>query len=107
MTDRYRVDLSVDARDDLRRLYEFLLLRELERQAPDLNVADRALAAIGSAIATLERLPFGFRRAGGSPFLREIVIPFGGFGYVALYEIVDDRTVVVVAIRHQREEDFR
>ena len=30
----------------------------------------------------------------------------GANGYVALFEIEDNQTVTVLAIRHQREEDF-
>jgi hypothetical protein len=37
---------------------------------------------------------------------REILIPFGHSGDVALFEVEDDRTVTVAAIRHQREEDY-
>lgn len=54
-----------------------------------------------------ETMPFGCRKADDSnPFLRELVIPFGAAGYVVLIEIEDDETVAVLAIRHQREEDF-
>jgi len=41
-----------------------------------------------------------------SPFLRELVIPFGGTGYVALSEIAGNSTVVIAAVRHQREDDY-
>ena len=34
--------------------------------------------------------------------MRELVIPFGVAGYVALYVVIGER-VVVLAIRHQRE----
>jgi hypothetical protein len=37
---------------------------------------------------------------------RELLIPFGHSGYVALFEIDDARTVTVTAVRHQREEDY-
>jgi hypothetical protein len=37
---------------------------------------------------------------------RELIIPFGGAGYVALYEIVSESKVVLLAIRHQLEEDY-
>ena len=37
---------------------------------------------------------------------REIIVPFGAAGYVVLFEIVDN-VVVVGAVRHQREEDYR
>jgi mRNA-degrading endonuclease RelE of RelBE toxin-antitoxin system len=34
------------------------------------------------------------------------VISFGASGYVALFEIDDATTVTVLAVRHQREEDY-
>jgi plasmid stabilization system protein ParE len=37
---------------------------------------------------------------------RELVIPFGHAGYVALFEVVDPTLVVVAAVRHQREDDY-
>ena len=36
----------------------------------------------------------------------ELIIPVGATGYVALYEIVSPSKVVVLALRHQREEDY-
>jgi len=35
-----------------------------------------------------------------------LIIPFGATGYVALCEIASASTVVVLAVRHQREEDY-
>jgi len=40
------------------------------------------------------------------PRWRELLIPLGHFGYVSLFEIDDERTVTVTAVRHQREEDY-
>ena len=37
---------------------------------------------------------------------RELVVPFGNTGYLALFEIVSASKVVVLAARHQREEDY-
>ncbi|HDR8961251.1 MULTISPECIES: type II toxin-antitoxin system RelE/ParE family toxin [Burkholderia] len=66
-----------------------------------------AAAAIVSGIVTLESSPFTCRKAHPSmPFLRELLIPFGASGYVALFEIDDSRTVTVLAVRHQRESDY-
>lgn len=39
--------------------------------------------------------------------LRELIIPFGSAGYVALFEVDSDKTVSVLAVRHQLEEDYR
>ena len=57
-------------------------------------------------MATLKTSPFTCRKAGKSPFLRELIIPFGRTGYVALFEIVDPTEVVVAAVRPQLEEDY-
>jgi hypothetical protein len=46
-----------------------------------------------------------FRKTAQNPVQREFIIPFGGAGYVALHEIVSTSKVVVLAVRHQREED--
>ena len=53
--------------------------------------------------------PFSCRKAlggDGNPFMRELIIPFGSSGYVALFEIENRQTVTVLAVRHQREEDY-
>jgi plasmid stabilization system protein ParE len=101
----YRVVLTADAEDDLVRLFDFTLERELAHGG-DGGLAEKALDAIREGLKVLERFPFTCRKATSNPFLRELVIPFGHAGYVALFEIVDRDTVVVAAIRHQREEDY-
>ncbi|MCV2369388.1 hypothetical protein [Roseateles oligotrophus] len=50
--------------------------------------------------------PFSFRKAARNPAQRELIISFGSNGYVALYEIVSTSKVVVLALRHQLEEDY-
>lgn len=89
----------------MERLYDFILERELNRSG-DLAVADHALVAIRSAIAMLSFSPFTCRKASDDPFVRELVIPFGASGYVALFEIEASDSVVIAAVRHQREDDF-
>jgi plasmid stabilization system protein ParE len=84
-----------------------LLFLLLERDGADFALAERALDAIRKAFRSLEFMPFSFRKATSeNPFLREIVIPFGASGYVALYEIENDDTVTILAVRHQREDDY-
>jgi plasmid stabilization system protein ParE len=97
----YKVRLTIEAREDLDRLYDFLLVR-------DLGAAERALAAIEQALALLAYSPFSCMKAllQKSPRWRELLIPFGHSGYMALFEIDDDRTMTVAAVRHQREEDY-
>ena len=102
----FRVRLTRDAEADLGRLFEFLLDRELDRSGGDLQLAEQALEAIRAGISTLRSSPFTCRKAGSSPFLRELIIPFGRSGYVALFEIVGVTDVVVSAVRHQLEDDY-
>jgi plasmid stabilization system protein ParE len=103
----YRVRLTRDAEDDLQRLFDFVIDRELSRDGGgDLALAERALQAIRDGLATLRSSPFTCRKAGADAFLRELVIPFGHTGYVALFEIAGERDVIVAAVRHQREDDY-
>ena len=102
----FRVRLTLEAQDDLERLFDFVLERELARDSGDLALAEQALASIRSGLATLRTSPFTCRKAGQSPFLRELIIPFGRSGYVALFEIEDAANVVVLAVRHQLEDDY-
>lgn len=104
MTDSFRVRYTNAARDDLLRLSDFRL--ERAKTAGDFEVAERAIDAIRSAVQRLSESPFIYRKAAESPFLRELVIPFGSDGYVALYEIGAEHTVNVLAIRHQLEDDY-
>ncbi len=102
----FRVRLTRDAEADLERLFDFVLERELARASGYLDLADQALDAIRAGIATLKTSPFTCRKAAQSPFLRELIIPFGRSGYVALFEIVGATDVVVSAVRHQLEDDY-
>lgn len=103
---RFKVTFSEAASQDLEELFDFALQRELDSDSGDLDIPARALQAIKDGIGFLETSPFACRKAGSSPFLRELVIPFGRTGYVVLYEIVDGETVIVGAVRHQREDDY-
>lgn len=102
----FQVRLTPEAADDLERLFDFVVQRELMRAEGDLDLAERALEAIRFGINTLRQSPFTCRKVSTSPFLRELIIPFGRSGYVALFEIVDHHNVVVAAIRHQLEDDY-
>jgi plasmid stabilization system protein ParE len=99
----FRIRFTLEAQADLERLYEFIL----QRDDGNWSIAERALDAIRSGITLLETSPFSCRKAApDSSFLRELVISFGAAGYVALFEIEDAKTVTVLAVRHQREDDF-
>lgn len=99
----FAVRFTEEAESDLLRLYKFIL----ERDETDWRLAEDALTAIRLAMRSLAQSPFSYRKAdSGNPFLREVVIPFGATGYVALFEIDDEQTVTVLAVRHQREDDY-
>lgn len=96
----FRIQLSEAAQDDLERLLDFLA-------TVDYTAALRARAAIERGYAFLADTPFACRKVDdANPFLRELLIPFGNAGYVALYEIDDNHTVTLLAVRHQREDDY-
>ena len=96
----YQVRLTKAARDDLRRLHTFLAQQDIE-------AAQRARDALAAAFAFLQTFPFTCRKASpDTPFLREMIIPFGSSGYVALFEIEEGEIVTILAVRHQREEDY-
>jgi plasmid stabilization system protein ParE len=97
----YLIRFTKVAREDLKRLYRFLAER-------DIQAANHALQAINKAIELLETFPFTCRKAkADSPFLRELIITFGVSGYVALFEIEENNIVTILAVRHQREDDYR
>ncbi|MGQ0442143.1 MAG: type II toxin-antitoxin system RelE/ParE family toxin [Methylophilaceae bacterium] len=97
----YQIRFTRAARDDLIRLYDFLL-------AQDKMAATSALSAIEEALQILKTFPFTCRKAqAGNPFLRELIISFGANGYVALFEIEENNIVTILAVRHQREDDYR
>lgn len=103
---KYTVVFSAAAAEDLEQLFDFALQRELDSETGDLDIPERAVQAIKDGMAFLESSPFACRKAGDSSFIRELIIPFGSTGYVALFEIVDSNTVIIGAVRHQREDDY-
>ena len=102
----FRVLLTREAEADLERLFDFVLEREFARTGGNLELAEQAIVAIRAGVATLKTSPFTCRKVSQSPFLRELIIPFGHSGYVALFDIVDPTDVVVSAVRHQLEDDY-
>jgi len=103
----YSVTLLEEAVADLQRLEDFAIERELASETQDWTTPQRALDAISEGMRLLSWSPFTCRKAElGNGRSRELVVPFGGAGYVLLFEIVGN-DVVVGAVRHQREEDYR
>lgn len=94
-----RVIFSPAAFRDLERLREFLRPKNSE-------IAKRAAKAIIKAVQILSLQPgIGRPAADLGPDYRVLPIDFGGSGYLALYRQrgVD---VVILALRHQLEEDY-
>jgi len=100
----HAVRLTREALEDLQRLEDFLV--ELAVQRGDFDLPQRALDAIGQQMRILETNPYTCRKVGDNPHERELLIPFGGSGDVALFEILSVREVAVAAIRHPREDDY-
>lgn len=97
-----RVRFAKRAEKDLLELFGFLAEK-------DVDAAERALEAVRKAIELLGLFPFACRKAPAAkpdPLLRELVVTFGHAGYVVLFRI-ERRHVTVLAVRHQRQEDFQ
>ena len=102
----YQVTYSHEAVEDLERLFDHVLERELNSPTGNLDIPARAIESIKQACQLLVHSPFSCRKSGDSPFVRELIISFGGSGYVALFEIQDSEQVIIGAIRHQYESDY-
>lgn len=102
---KFSVCLTQEAEDDLVRLTETLI--ERCETADDFEQVGLTIQCVRAALDGLSDSAFRSRKAGDGrdPFLRELVIPYGKTGYLALFELVGD-TVVVAAVRHQRESDY-
>lgn len=82
---------------DVRRLHSFLASKNNE-------AATKAVRAIRQGVKLLEQHPEAGRPAEDMPVeFREWPIDFGSAGYVVLYR-VDQRGVVLLTVRHGREE---
>lgn len=105
MNGDFEVRYTGAAHDDLLRLFDFLLARA--QTIEDFDAAQFAIDTITAEIGgRLGRTPFIYRKAGQSPFLRELIVPFRRSGYVVLYEIEGSAMVNILAVRHQLEDDY-
>jgi plasmid stabilization system protein ParE len=96
----WRVRYAPAARDDLKRLYGFLVEQDTE-------AARRALVAIIKGVELLQQFPFTCRKIDAdNPLLRELLVSFGNSGYILQYEIDNEHTITILAVRHQREDDY-
>jgi plasmid stabilization system protein ParE len=102
---KFVVRLTKEAEDDLERLFEALLARASVND--DFVRAVITLEGLKGALEGLADSALRCRKAGDGrdPALRELVIPFGRAGYLALFDIAGD-AVVLAAVRHQLESDY-
>lgn len=83
---------------DLERLHDFVA-------AEDRIAAAAAVDVLVDGLAVLERHPAIGRPA--EEGMRELVISYGRSGFVALYDyLAPIDTVVILAVRHQRESGY-
>jgi plasmid stabilization system protein ParE len=103
----YRVVLADEAADDLLRIEDFTIERELASATPDLDVVRRLRDAVDCALRLLEFSPYSCRKAARAvnDKQRELIIPFGSTGLVAAFEVRGE-VVRIGAIRHQLEQDY-
>jgi len=87
--------------------------KDLRKSVPARQLATFSLQPLKSdrlpakAFDLLQSFPFACRKASSEHvFLREMLIEFGHAGYVALFEIEADNLVTILAVRHQREDDY-
>ena len=85
----------------VQRLYDFLAEK-------DIDAAKTAAALILKQADLLEKFPQAGRPAEDlEPEHREILIPFGGSGYVLLYHFAESGdAVTVLAARHQKDVGY-
>jgi plasmid stabilization system protein ParE len=104
----YRVVLADEAAEDLLRIEDSIIERELASATPDLDVVRRLRDAVDRALRLLEFSPYSCRKAARavSDKQRELIIPFGSAGLVAAFEVRGE-VIRIGAIRHQLEQDYR
>jgi len=74
----------------------------------DINAAKRVLLIIREAFIPLQHAPMIGRPVEDHDGLRELVIDFGASGYLALYRYEPTlEAVTILAIKHQREDDYK
>jgi plasmid stabilization system protein ParE len=103
----YRVVLAEEAADDLLRIEDFTIDRDLASATPDLDVVRRLRDAVDHALRLLEFSPYSCRKAARAvnDKQRELIIPFGSAGLIAAFEVRGE-IVRIGAVRHQLEQDY-
>jgi hypothetical protein len=103
---RYRVVPTVAFQEDIERLEEHIIQRELASNTPDETCLFRFRDAVESAMTILSFAPHTCRRCEKQREFRELIVPFGHGGCVALFAI-RDFDILLLAARDQHEHDYR
>ena len=106
MSDRYRVLPTVSFQEDIERLEEHIIQRELASETPDETCIFRFREAMQRAMGVLSFAPHTCRRCEEQREFRELIVPFGHGGCVVLFAI-RDVDVLLLAARDQHEHDYR
>lgn len=95
----YLVHWTSNASVGLEKAYLFLVDKSEE-------AAVGAIKAIREKVLLLEQFPNAGRPADDmEPECRELLVPFGGAGYVLVYEVLGD-SVYILALKHQKEAGY-
>jgi hypothetical protein len=103
---RFRVVPTVTFQEDIERLEEHIVQRELASNTPDDTCLFRFRDAVERAMGILSFAPHTCRRSEAHREFRELITPFGHGGRVVLFAICDV-DVVLLAARDQHELDSR
>lgn len=94
-----RLTWSDNALRGIQKVYRFLADK-------DMDAAKAAAKAIKKEAGILAKFPEAGRPADDlDPEHRELLIPFGGSGYVLVYEVYPEY-VLVLAVKHQKEVGY-
>jgi hypothetical protein len=103
---RYRVVPTATFQEDIERLDEHIVRRELAGNTPDVTCLFRFRDAVEQAMTILSFAPHTCRRSDEDRQLRELIIPSGHGGCVALFAI-RDFDLALLAARDRHERDYR
>jgi len=103
---RYRAIPTATFQEDIERLEEHIIQRELTSNTPDDTCLFRFRDAVESAMKILSFAPHTCRRCAEQREFRELITPFGHGGCIALFAI-RDLDVLMLAARDQHEHDYR
>lgn len=106
MSDRHQIVPTVTFQEDIERLEEHIIQRELASHTPDDTCLFRFRDAVERAMGILSFAPHTCRRSPQDREFRELIVPFGQGGCVVLFAI-RDVDVVLLAARDQHEHDYR